>query len=248
MLFSPLEQFQILPILPLTLFGSLDISFTNSSFISILITWLIFQISFTLTHSNTLINNNFIWFLLKLDLFISQILFDQVGKVGFKFKPLLFTLSLVILFSNLIGLIPYSFTITSHPIITLGLSFTLWLGITFTILLKQKLHFFYLFIPSGVPAPLLVLIFPIEVLSYLTRPLSLGIRLAANMFAGHTLLNILSFFIWQMFHSFTFFPLALLSSFILLVFVVLEIIIAFLQTYVFTVLVASYLNDIYSHH
>jgi ATP synthase subunit 6 len=248
MIISPLEQFKILPIIPINLFGSIDISFTNSSFISILITWIIFQITLTLTNSKTLINNNFIWFMLKVDQFITQIINEQVGKVGIKYKPLLFTIALVILLANLIGMIPYSFTITSHPVITMGLSFTIWLGITFTIMIKQKLHFFNLFIPSGVPTALLPLIFPIEIISYLTRPISLGIRLAANMFAGHTLLNILSFFIWQMYHSVSFFAIAVVATLILLVFVILEIIIAFLQTYVFTVLVASYLNDIYSHH
>jgi ATP synthase subunit 6 len=186
--------------------------------------------------------------MIKVDQFITQIINEQIGKVGLKYKPLLITIAIIILLANMIGMIPYSFTITSHPIITMGLSFTLWLGITFTIILKQKLHFIYLFIPSGVPAPLIPIIFPIEVISYLTRPISLGIRLAANMFAGHTLLNIFSFFIWQMYHSVSLFAVAIIATLILLFLIVLEILIAFLQTYVFTVLVSSYINDIYSHH
>lgn len=249
MIFSPLEQFKIIDIIPIYIFGpEINTSFTNSSFISILITWIVVRAVSNLTNSSTLINNNFIWFMLQVDHFITALIHSQIGNVAIKYKPLLFTIALIILLANMIGMIPYSFTITSHPIITMGLSFTLWLGITITIIIKQKLHFFHLFLPSGVPAPLIPIIFPIEVISYLTRPISLGIRLAANMFAGHTLLNIFSFFIWQMYHSFTLFPFAIVSTFILLLLILLEILIAFLQTYVFTVLVSSYISDVYNHH
>ena len=187
--------------------------------------------------------------MLKIDQFVESIILSQIGKIGLKFKPLLLTIFLVILFSNFIGLIPYSFTITSHPIITMGLSFSLWLGITIMGILLQKFHFINIFIPSGVPTPFIPFVFTIEVISYLTRPVSLGLRLAANMLAGHTLLNIISFFIWQMYTAAgILLPLALVSTVLLALLIVLELLIAFLQTYVFTVLVASYINDIYNHH
>jgi ATP synthase subunit 6 len=146
-------------------------------------------------------------------------------------------------------MIPYTLTITSHPIITLGFALSLFLGITIIGLIKHGFHFFHLFVPKGIPTALLPLIATLEVLGYLTRPISLGVRLFANMFAGHTLLNIIAFFTWNiMIYGGIFGILAILPILLIIALITLEFVICVLQAYVFTVLIASYLNDVIHLH
>jgi len=250
MIFSPLEQFRILDLIHFG-FGQFDLSFTNSSFSLFLI---LFFLSFLFSHFSSshhlfLLPSYWQFLLESLYLFIFSILSDQIGSLGKPYFSLLITIFLFVLFSNFFGMIPYSLTVTSHPVITLGLAFSLFIGITSIGFLFHGFHFFSFFVPSGVPLLLLPLIVLIEIISYLTRPLSLGIRLAANMFAGHTLLNIISFFTWNIFifgGFFSFF--ALIPSFLILALISLEFVICFLQAYVFTVLVASYLSDVLHLH
>jgi ATP synthase subunit 6 len=242
-IYSPLEQFKINPIIGLNL-GWLDFSFTNSSLVMILACTLFYFLSnFSLINA-TIVPNRWQSIIEMIYEFIYYLIQEQIGTKGYKYFPFIFTLFTFILFCNLLGMIPYSFTATSHIVITFGLSMAIFIGVTIIGFTEHGLHFFYLLVPSGVPLGLLPLIVSIEFISYLTRGLSLGIRLTANMFAGHTLLKIISTFAWQMFMAGGLIAIGGLATVALLFALVgLEIVIAMLQAYVFTVLTCSYLND-----
>ena len=177
------------------------------------------------------------------DSFLSDTIIQQLGvKRGQKYSVFLKSIFFLILFGNVFGLIPFSFTITSHLIYTFCISFSIWLGITFLALYLQGFGFFKLFVPSGAPAVLLLLLVPIEIISYVARCFSLAIRLFANMMSGHTLLNILSGFVIKIAGS-GMLLLALVPFLVVMAVSVLEMGIAFLQAYVFLVLVCIYLKD-----
>jgi ATP synthase subunit 6 len=250
LLISPLEQFRIVDLIKLGI-GKYDISLTNSSLNLLIILTIITLIlrNFNTTKKLFVIPSNWQLVLEFLYKFILSIVTDQIGNEGKKYFTLLTSIFLFILLSNFLGMIPYTLTVTSHPIITLGFALSLFIGITTIGLLKHGLHFFHLFVPSGVPVALLPVIIVIEVISYLTRPLSLGVRLFANMFAGHTLLNIISLFTWNiLIYGGIFGVLALIPVALIVALISLEFVICFLQAYVFTVLVASYLNDVIHLH
>ena len=161
----------------------------------------------------------------------------------------IYTLFCFILVSNLIGNIPYSFAITSSAIVCLSLSFTIFIGVTILGLSIHKLKFFSFFIPSGCPVILIPLLAIIELISYIARAASLGVRLFANIFAGHSLLKILSTFLYQMFNSsFIMFIFTLLPFSIFVALCGLEIAVSFIQTFVFCLLVSSYLKDAIDLH
>jgi ATP synthase subunit 6 len=250
LLISPLEQFRIVDLIKLGI-GKYDISLTNSSLNLIIILTIITLIlrNYNNTTKLFVIPSNWQLILETLYKFILAIVVEGIGNEGKKYFTLLLSIFLFILLSNFLGMIPYTLTVTSHPIITLGFALSLFIGITTIGLLKHGLHFFHLFLPSGVPIALLPVIVIIEVISYLTRPLSLGVRLFANMFAGHTLLNIISLFTWNIFiYGGVFSILALIPVALIVALISLEFVICFLQAYVFTVLVASYLNDVIHLH
>jgi ATP synthase subunit 6 len=250
LLISPLEQFRIVDLVKLGI-GKYDISLTNSSLNLLIILTILTLIlrNFNSTKKLFVIPSNWQLVLENLYKFILSIVTDQIGNEGKKYFTLLTSIFLFILLSNFLGMIPYTLTVTSHPIITLGFALSLFIGITTIGLLKHGLHFFHLFVPSGVPVALLPIIVVIEVISYLTRPLSLGVRLFANMFAGHTLLNIISLFTWNiLIYGGIFGILGLIPVVLIMALISLEFVICFLQAYVFTVLVASYLNDVIHLH
>ena len=177
------------------------------------------------------------------DAFLSDTIIQQLGiKRGQKFSVFLKSIFFLILFGNIFGLIPFSFTITSHLIYTFSLSLSIWLALTIYALYLQGFGFFKLFVPSGAPVALLILLVPIEILSYIARCFSLAIRLFANMMSGHTLLNILSGFVIKIASTGLLF-IALIPFIVVMAVSVLEIGIAFLQAYVFVVLVCIYLKD-----
>jgi F-type H+-transporting ATPase subunit a len=168
-------------------------------------------------------------------------LVSQVGKRGQQYVIYLTTLFFFILFSNFLGLIPFSFTITSHIFLTFMLGASTVIGLTIIGFLKQKLHFLHLFVPTGVPQALLPLLVVIEVISYVARGFSLAIRLFANLMSGHSLIHILLFFITKIL-KFNYI-LGFLGLFLIVLIFFLEIGISFLQAYVFIVLVSIYLKD-----
>jgi len=170
--------------------------------------------------------------------FIANMIRDNVGSEGRKYFPFVFSLFMFILFGNLIGLIPYAFTFTSHIAVTFAMAIVVFLGVTIIAIARHGLNFFSFFLPTGVPKVMAPVLVPIEILSYLSRPISLSIRLFANMMAGHTMMKVFAGFI---------IPLGILGGWApLTVDVALtafEFLVAFLQAYVFTVLTCLYLND-----
>ena len=173
--------------------------------------------------------------------FVFILVKQQLGFKGFFYFPLVMCLFLFILSSNLIGMCLYSFTVTSHIIIAFILSFGIFIGIVFIGLLIQKIGFLNTFVPSGAPKILVPFLIGIEIISYFSRTFSLGIRLFANLMSGHTLLAILANFAFLISKKFVI--ISLLPILLIVAIVGLEVMIAILQAYVFTVLVCIYLND-----
>jgi F-type H+-transporting ATPase subunit a len=169
--------------------------------------------------------------------FIANMLRDTVGQEGRKYFPFVFTVFMFVLFGNLLGMVPYSFTFTSHIVVTFALAFIIFVGVTILGFVKHGFHFFSFFVPPGTPLPMYPLLIPIEVISYLSRPISLSVRLFANMLAGHTLLKVIAGFVWAL-GVFGILPLAFVVAL-----TGLEILIACLQAYVFTILTCLYIND-----
>ncbi len=240
--FSPLDQFEIILLKPLFLFGLLDMSITNITVYSFVVLFsfcFIFYFSFYILG---LIPNRWQYSIESIYNFIMDIMRQQIGTKGQPYFPVLFLVFIFILFANLIGMTPFGFTLTSHIIITLLIGFSIFLGITLIGILRLKLHFIDLFFPGeGLPKFLVPAIVFVEVLSYTIRPFSISIRLFANIMAGHTLLTILSQLTYSLFR--TKFWLGLLPFVIIFAVTCLELFIACLQAYVFTILLAIYFND-----
>jgi len=234
---GPLEQFEIKPLVKIQL-GSLDISYTNSALwmtIAVAVVTLFLVMG---TRQRALVPGRWQSMAEMSYEFVANMLSEQVGSAGKAFFPFVFTLFMFILVGNLLGMVPYSFTFTSHIIVTFGLAFVVFLGVTILGFVKHGFHFLSFFVPKGVPAVMLLLMVPIEILSYLTRPISLSIRLFANMMAGHTMLKVFAGFVIGLGVIGGWAPLALnvvLTGF--------EILVAFLQAYVFAVLTCIYIND-----
>jgi F-type H+-transporting ATPase subunit a len=174
---------------------------------------------------------------------------DQLGARNESYLPFVYSLFTFILIANLIGLIPYNFTITSSIVLCIGFSFTIFIGVTLLSLNIHGLRFFSYFVPSGTPLALVPLLILIETLSYGARAFSLGVRLFANMFAGHSLLKILSTFLYQMFSSSMIVALLTLVPFTIFIALIgLEVAVCFIQAIVFSILVSSYLKDAIDLH
>jgi len=234
---SPLEQFEINPLIS-TKVGEYDISFTNSS-LAMVVTVVIITLFLTLTINTRSIIPSRLQLISELTYrFIANLLNDTVGDQGRKFFPFVFSIFMFVLIGNMVGMIPYSFTFTSHIIVTFALAAVIFLGVTILALIKHKMRFFTFFYIPGVPIFMHPLLIPIEVISYLSRPISLSVRLFANMLAGHTLLKVFAGFVVSM----PFFTGVLPLTFIVAL-TGLEILIAFLQAYVFAILTCLYIND-----
>lgn len=246
---SPLEQFEIVTILPFFLFNTLNISLTNSSLFMILILLVIlFWISLSY-YKNSLIPSSWQSFQEIFYNLTSEIIKDNLGKKGEIYLPFIFTLHIFVLFSNLLGMIPYSFTVTSHIIFTFSLALVIFIAINIIGLKTHGIHFFSLFLPRGVPLFIVPLLITIEFLSYIVKVFTLSIRLFANMTSGHTLLKIIAGFSWTMLSAgglLSFFH--IIPLIILLALIGLELAIAILQAYVFTLLSCIYLNDVLDLH
>jgi F-type H+-transporting ATPase subunit a len=171
--------------------------------------------------------------------FVADMVRDNVGNEGRKYFPIIFSIFMFVLFGNILGLTPYiGFTFTSHIAVTLTMALSVFIGVTLIGIARHGLHFFTFFVPGGVPAIMLPLLVPIEIISYLSRPVSLSIRLFANMTAGHTMMKVFALFIIPLGFLGGWAPFAVdvaLTGF--------EFLVAFLQAYVFAVLTCIYLND-----
>ena len=190
---SPLAQFEIDRWIPIHLFG-IDASFTNAAFFMVVSVLLVTWFMMAATRGQNLVPGRLQALAEASYGLIAGALRDNVGPEGKKYFPFVFSLFMFVLFANFIGLIPFTFTVTSHIIVTFALAFFIFLGVTLIGLWRHKLHFFSLFLPHGVPIFLAPLLVPIEIIGYLTRPVSLSVRLAANMLAGHTMLEVFAGF------------------------------------------------------
>lgn len=242
---NPLEQFAIRPII--RIYNEwIDISVTNST-IMLLVSVITILIITRGSRSNKIIINRWERMVEIIYSYIEEIARSSIGGENYrKYIPMLMNIFIFILVNNLIGLIPYSFTTTSHMAITFTMSLSIIIGVTFIGIRKHSIGFFTLFIPSGLNTGLIriliPLIFVIEVISYLTRIISLSVRLTANMMSGHTLLKIIANFGLK-YTAFYPYILVLIPLIILLPVIILELGVAIIQAYVFTMLTASYIKD-----
>ena len=181
---------------------------------------------------------------------ISGMVNENMGKDGRKYVPFIFSLFTFILFCNMLGMLPYSFTSTSHILVTFGLAITVFIVVLLTGFIKHGLGFFKLFVPSGVPIAILPLIVPIEIVSFLARPISLSLRLAAAMTAGHIALKVFAGFVLMLWGAGMLGPFfgVVLPIPILVALIGLEFFIAALQAYIFSMLTSIYLNDALHGH
>jgi F-type H+-transporting ATPase subunit a len=233
---SPLEQFEIHPILPINI-GGLDVSFTNSALWMVIAAGLVYALVMYGARHRSMVPGRLQALVEMSYEFIADMVGSTVGKEGRKYFPFVFTLFMFVLFGNALGMIPGSFTYTSHIIVTFSLAIFVVTAVTIIGFVRHGLHFFSFFAPSGCPIYVMPLLVPIEILSYLIRPISLSVRLFVNMMAGHIMLKTFAGFIIAL-GVFGVAPLALtvaLSG--------LELAIAFLQAYVFAVLSCIYLQD-----
>jgi F-type H+-transporting ATPase subunit a len=239
---SPLEQFEIKTLIPLHLFGY-DISFTNSALFMVIA--VLGTVAFLLIaiRKEQLIPSRVQIMAESIFSMVEEMLNQNVGTEGKKFMPLIFSLFMFILSCNLLGMIPYTFTVTSHFSVTFILAILVFSTVTIVGFVKHGLHFFSLFLPHGTPMWLAPLLIVIELIAYLARPISLCLRLGANMLAGHVMLKVLAGFVVALAAYMKPIPLPLI-----IVLIGFEIFVTILQAYIFTILSCVYLNDAVNLH
>lgn len=250
---SPLEQFQVLPLFSINL-GFIDISVTNEVIILLLIAFFTLVLFFSLVKTND--NTYFIvpnrWqsiIEIMFKMILSLVIENIKNKKSQSFFPLIFSVFFLLVSLNLIGLIPYSFTLTSHLIVTLTLSLAIFIGINIICIKFHGLRFFSLFLPSGTSIGLAFLLVPIELISYIFKPISLSIRLFANMMAGHTLLKVIAGFAFTLMGKVgILFVLHYIPLLILIPLFGLELGVALIQSFVFSILLCIYVNDAINLH
>jgi len=241
---DPIHQFQIKNLLTFGHIGGHEIAFTNSALFMLIAIAVIAALTIGATSSRALVPGRLQSVAEMSYEFVADTLQSTAGSEGMKFFPLVFSLFMFILAVNVIGLIPYMFTVTSHIIITASLALLVFLTVIVYGFAKHGLHFFRLFVPSGIPLGMLLLVTPIEVLSFLSRPISHSVRLFANMLAGHITLKVFGGFV-VMLGSLGFLGSlgAILPLGMTVALTALELLVAFLQAYVFAILTCIYIND-----
>ena len=240
---NPMSQFDVYRIGPEIKVGAFDISFTNASLFMIISTISILLVFNLGSKRNSALPNK-MQLLAELSYtFVAKMISDTAGSKAKPYFAFIFSLFMFVLFCNMFGMIPYTFTVTSHIIVTFILASFIFIGVTIIGFIKHGFGYLKLFVPSGVPAVLLPLIVVIEIISYLSRPISLSVRLFANMMADHTMMKVFGGFVIS---------LGLVGGWLPLSFSValtgLEILVAFLQAYVFAILSCIYLNDALNLH
>ncbi len=240
---NPMNQFEVYRIGPEIKIGTLDISFTNASLFMIISSIAILLIFNWGSKKRSMIPSK-IQLLTELSYsFVSKMISDTAGSKAKPYFAFIFSLFMFVLFCNMFGMIPYTFTVTSHIIVTFMLAAFIFIGVTIIGFIRHGFGYLKLFVPSGVPIVLLPLIVVIEIISYLSRPISLSVRLFANMMAGHTMMKVFGGFVVS---------LGIVGGWLPLSFSValtgLEILVAFLQAYVFAILTCIYLNDALNLH
>ena len=240
---NPMHQFEVYRIGPEINLGEINLSFTNASLFMTISSILILLFLFLGTKKKSLVPTKIQFITEASYTFVAKMINDTAGSNAKSFFPFIFTLFMFVLFANMVGMLPYSFTVTSHIIVTFVLAAMVFIGVTILGFIKHGFKYLEIFVPKGVPIILLPLIVIIEIISYLSRPVSLSVRLFANMMAGHTMLKVFGGFVIS---------LGLLGGWLPLGFSValtgLEILVAFLQAYVFAILTCIYLNDALNLH
>ena len=248
---SPLDQFEVTNLIGLNapILGYLNLSLTNLGLYSLIVLSVILSLHFVTTNNNRIIPSKWSIALESFFTSINSMVRDQIGSANEIYLPLIYSLFVFIVISNLTGNIPYNYTIATSIIVSIGLSFTIFMGVTILALYRHRLHFFAFFVPSGTPLALVPLLVLIELVSYMARAVSLGVRLFANMTAGHTLLKILSTFLGQLFSSSILVSILTLIPFSIFIGLIgLELAVSLIQAYVFCILTCSYIKDaVYLH-
>ena len=239
---DPIHQFDIHRIVPINI-GGWDVSFTNASAFMVLAVLLTVGFFIVATRSRSLVPTRLQSVAEISYEFIGGMLRDSIGKEGVKYFPFVFALFIFIFVCNMLGMIPGAFTVTSHIIVTAALAAIVFLSVLVIGFAKNGLHFFKLFVPSGVPIYILPLVTVIEIISFLSRPVSHSVRLFANMLAGHITLKVFGGFVVMLLGAGSFAALAPLPLLAAIALTALEFLVAFLQAYVFTMLTCMYLND-----
>ena len=239
---DPMHQFEVHPIIELPALAGIDTSFTNSSL------WMVLAVGLSglfmlMASSRTALVPGRLQLMGEMAYgFVANMIKENVGTEGMRFFPFILSLFMFILFCNMLGMLPYSFTVTSHLIVTFALAAVVFCMVTVVGFIRHGIGFLKLFVPSGIPVVMVPLLVLIEVISYLTRPVSLSVRLFGNMMAGHTMLKIFGGFVVGL-SSAGLVPLAIAPFALMVALTGLELLIAGLQAYVFTILTCIYLNE-----
>ena len=240
---NPMQQFTVKRIGPEINIAGVDLSFTNASLFMVISATVIILFLFLGSKEKKIIPNKLQLISEMSYTFVAKMISDTAGSKARPYFPFIFSLFMFVLFCNMVGMLPYSFTVTRHIIVTLILAIFIFIAVTIIGFIKHGFKYLSIFVPNGVPAVLLPLITIIEIISYLSRPVSLSVRLFANMMAGHTMLKVFGGFVVS---------LGILGGWLPLSFSValtgLEILVAFLQAYVFAILTCIYLNDALNLH
>ncbi len=238
---NPVEQFKIEPLIPLEI-GGVNVSFTNSSLYMVVAVVLATGFLTLSVSGRALVPGRWQSMAELMYEFVANMIRDNVGSEGRKYFPFIFSLFMFVLFGNLVGMVPYTFTYTSHIIVTFGLAIVIFIGVTIIGFARHGAGYLRMFFPHGAPLATAVILVPIELISYCSRPFSLAIRLFANMTVGHIILKVMAGFIIAL-GVFGIAPMAFLGGV-----TVLEFGIALLQAYVFTILTCIYLHDAIHMH
>ena len=240
---NPMQQFTVHKIGPEIKIAGIDLSFTNASMFMVISASIIILLLYLGSKDKSIIPSKLQLIAEMFYAFVAKMISDTAGSKAKPYFPFIFSLFMFVLFCNMVGMLPYSFTVTSHIIVTLIMALFIFVAVTVIGFIKHGFKYLSIFVPSGVPAVLLPLITIIEIISYLSRPVSLSVRLFANMMAGHTMLKVFGGFVVS---------LGVLGGWLPLSFSValtgLEILVAFLQAYVFAILTCIYLNDALNLH
>ena len=241
---DPIHQFEIHNLFTLGHIGGQEIAFTNSALYMAIVVVGIAALLVGASSPRALVPGRMQSIAELSYEFVADTINSTAGKEGMKFFPFVFTIFMFVLFANVIGLIPYTFTVTTHIIVTAALALTVFLTVIVYGLYRNGLKFFGLFVPHGIPIYILPLIVFIEVLSFLSRPISHSVRLFANMLAGHITLKVFASFILMLASAGVLgYAGATLPFAMIVALTALEMLVAFLQAYVFAILTCIYLND-----
>jgi F-type H+-transporting ATPase subunit a len=248
---SPLEQFEVVSLISFNapVLGYLNLTLTNLGLYFLITLFLIVSLHYFGNNNNKLVPSKWSIALESSYASLHSMVRSQIGSSNESYLPFIYSLFFLIVISNLAGNVPYSYALGTSIVVSIGLSFTIFIGVTILGLYKHNLHFFSFFVPTGTPLGLVPMLVLIEFISYIARAFSLGVRLFANLVAGHSLLKILSGLLLTMFStSILMFVVTLIPFSIFIALIGLELAVSLIQAYVFSLLTCSYLKDAIDLH